>query len=168
MATKLKPLHEADFYGWTQDQAGKLRQVSRMHLGALSGLDLDSLAEELEELGMSKLDELFSRYKVLVWHLLKWEYQPEKRSKSWRNTIREQRRRIERILRKNRSVGPKRLEELHESYSLARDQAAEETDLPLSTFPEICPFTLEEVEDPDFWPESVGARTEIASDEGRR
>ena len=165
MATELKPLHDSDFYGWTLDQAGKLRQASRSQLGTLSGLDLDSLADELEELGMSKLDELFSRYKVLVWHLLKWQYQPDKRSKSWRNTIVEQRRRIARVMRRNPSVRPKRLEELDDSYTLARNQAAEKTNLPLSTFPETCPFTLEQVEDPDFWPGSGDAGQRISQNE---
>ncbi len=146
-------LFDKDFYAWSRQQAEELRQASRLRINALTGLDWEHLADEIEELGMSKLDELFSRYKVLVWHLLKWKYQPDRRSNRWRATINEQRFRIARVLRKNPSLRSKRLEEFRDVYLLARDSAAEGTELPPGKFPEVCPFTIEEAEDDAFWPD---------------
>lgn len=149
----LASLYEEDFYAWSQQQAERLRESSRSRISSLTGLDWEHLADEVEELGMSKLDELFSRYKVLVLHLLKWKYQADRRSNRWRATANEQRYRIARLLRRNPSLRPKRMQEFLDAYPLARDGASDETELPLDRFPEVCPFTLEEVEDRNFWPE---------------
>jgi hypothetical protein len=146
-------LHDRDFYAWSQHQAEELRRAARSRISPLTGLDWQHLADEVEELGMSKLDELFSRYKVVVLHLLKWKYQPDQRTNHWRATVDEQRYRIARALRKSPSLRPKRAEEFRDAYHLARTGAADETELPLSAFPETCPFTLDQVEDDSFWPD---------------
>jgi len=74
-------LYEADFYAWTQEQLKLLRP------GNLSGLDIENLFEEVDDLGSQKKQELENRLGILMGHLLKWQYQPEKQSKSWRLTI---------------------------------------------------------------------------------
>ena len=92
--------YETDFYQWTQQQAALIRQ------GLFSELDTAHLIDEIEDMGGSKERELESRLGVLLAHLLKWEFQPARRGNSWRLTIKEQRRRIDRLLKKNPSLKP--------------------------------------------------------------
>ena len=87
--------YETDFYLWTQQQAALLRQ------GQLSALDVENLAEEIDDMGASRERELENRLAVLLAHLLKWIVQPERRGNSWRLTILEQRRRLARLLEKS-------------------------------------------------------------------
>jgi hypothetical protein len=88
--------YEADFSAWAGEQSRALAERR------FNDLDLEHLVEEVEELGGSYRDQLESRIIILLMHLLKWEYQPDQRSKSWRNSIREQRRKIAK-LRSNRA-----------------------------------------------------------------
>ena len=81
-------LYDKDFYQWTLYNAELLRQ------GKITEIDIQNIAEELESMGKSQKRELISRLAVLIMHLLKWQYQPEKRSHSWIETINEQRRQI--------------------------------------------------------------------------
>jgi hypothetical protein len=104
-------------------------------------------------LGRSDRRELQNRLAVLLAHLLKWEWQPEARSKSWRATIREQRRRIAQLLEESPSLHAALPTILPKAYAEAREVAADETELPIETFPAICPYTADELLDPGFWPE---------------
>jgi hypothetical protein len=152
--------HDSDFYAWTREQAATLRRAAGYRLSDIPGLDWLNLAEEIESLGISLERELFSRYRILLMHLLKWQFEAERRGKSWQRTIENQRDDIALLLRKNPSLRRKRAGELAEAYPRARKDAAHETGLPLDTFPADCPFTLDEVEDERFWPEAAvaGAR----------
>lgn len=142
-------LYDTDFYAWTQEQAGLLRDQKTQ------ALDYANLAEEVESLGRSERNALESRLEKLVLHLLKWRYQPDKRVRghSWEDTIREQRRRLSRLLSQNPSLGPTVPTVLAESYPYVRQRAQLQTRLPLATFPEACPWSVEQVLDADFWPE---------------
>ncbi|WP_143171095.1 DUF29 domain-containing protein [[Phormidium ambiguum] IAM M-71] len=100
MNLPLIDLYETDFYAWTQKQAELLRQRD------LNNLDIENLIQEIESLGKQEKRELVNRLGVLIGHLLKWEYQPNKRSKSWLKTIREQRRKITDLLQENPSLKP--------------------------------------------------------------
>lgn len=140
-------LYEQDFYAWTQDQAAKLRA------GELTALDLAHLAEEIESMGRSERRELINRLAVLLAHLLKWAYQSERRSKSWRNTVRVQRLDAGRILKDNPSLKPQAADILSAAYEKARLLAAADTGLDEETFPAQCPWTLEQALDNDYWPE---------------
>jgi hypothetical protein len=151
----MSTLYEEDFYSWTQEQAAVLRRAAELRLNAPGDADWEHLAEEVEDMGISLLRELYSRYTILVAHLLKWRYQPEARSSSWRGTINTQRRHIADLVWRNPGVKPKRQAELGRAYEGARELAADDSDLPLETFPKDNPFTLEEVEDRAFWPEPV-------------
>lgn len=119
-------------------------------------LDWDNLAEEIESLGKSQASELRSRYIVLLMHLLKWAFQPERRSRSWENTIRRERKEIERHLAGNPGLKSRRDELFGDAYFTARLDASSETDLPVETFPETSPFTLAQVMNEEFWPNSNG------------
>jgi hypothetical protein len=146
-------LYDQDFYSWSLQQAAALRCAAPLGLNTPEPIDWENLAEEIEDLGKAEADRLESAYRVLLWHLLKYRYQPEHRSGSWRATIVEQRHRILSVLRKNPGLKSQRLDLFAEAYAVARKQAAAETDLPLATFPIDCPFTYEQVVDEDFLPE---------------
>lgn len=139
--------YETDFYGWTQEQAALLRARR------LDELDIDNLLEEVESMGKSEESDLESRLEILFMHLLKWVYEPELRGKSWVSTIKEQRRKIPRRLKKNPELKSKPEEITAEAYEDARQSASDETGLPEQTFPKLCPWGLEEALNPEFWPD---------------
>jgi len=143
----LAPLYDADFYGWTQQQAELIRA------GELDGLDLDNLLEEIESMGRSEQRGLSSRLEVLLMHLLKWQYRPGRRGTSWELTIEDQRERIARLIRKNPSLSVRIPETLEEAYADAIRAAMKETGLVRSTFPAQCPWAFEELMDAQFWPD---------------
>ena len=138
--------YEQDYYAWTQQTAELLRQQH------FSEIDIEHVAEELEDMGASKERELENRLGILLAHLLKWRYQPERRSNSWRLTIKEQRQRIIRVLRKNPSLKAHLDQTCADAYSDAILIAARETGLPESLFPQDTSFTWEETIG-DHWPE---------------
>lgn len=137
----------ADYALWCAEQGALLRA------GRTDALDLENLAEEIESLGRSDRFEIESRLKVLLVHLLKWRFQPEKRKPGWRSTIREQRGRIARRLRESPSLKAYPAEVLAEEYSYAVSEAADETSIAEAAFPPTCPFTIEQVLDPEFLPD---------------
>jgi hypothetical protein len=143
-------LYDQDFYTWTQKQAALLRA------GALHDLDVTHLAEEIESLGASDRRALGSHLRNLMLHLLKWHGQPAGRytSPAWRSSIRNAHAEIAVLLDDSPSLRREVSGLLARWYPLARQDAADETGLPLATFPEACPWTAEQVLDADFWPEA--------------
>lgn len=139
-------LYETDLYAWTQKQADLLRARR------FDELDLENLVEEVRSVGGSEKREIESRLDILVAHLLKWKFQPGARTKSWAATLREQRSRIERILRSSPSLRRYPAEVFDEAYLAGRIEAAKETGIDFDLFPDKAPFTLEQVLDPDFLP----------------
>jgi ribosomal protein L29 len=139
--------YDKDFYAWTQEQAGLLRA------GKFAEVDVENLAEELDSMGRSDRREIDSRLEVLLAHLLKWQAQVTFRSQSWRGTIREQRRRIAKLLRESPSLQPVAEQLVPEAYEEARQKAANDTGLPEASFPAECPFTPEQVLADDFLPD---------------
>jgi hypothetical protein len=143
---RLPASYDEDGYSWALEQAALLRA------GRLDQIDVENIAEEIESLGKSFANELRSRYGTLVMHLLEWQFQPEQRSNSWIGTIRRERLAIAKQLRDNPGLKPRREELLADSYDVARQGAVAETDLPDATFPAACPYALDEVMNPEFWP----------------
>ncbi|MCP2727623.1 DUF29 domain-containing protein [Limnofasciculus baicalensis] len=139
-------LYQTDFYAWTQAQAKLLHQQQ------WSKLDLANLIEEIESLGKQQRQEFRNRLSILIGHLLKWQYQSERRSRSWLATIRVQRRDTIRLLRDNPSLKNYLQETLLEAYENSRDLAVSETNLPYKTFPQNCPYTWEEIIENSFYP----------------
>jgi hypothetical protein len=140
-------LYEQDFWLWTQTMAQALKS------GNFSQLDLENLAEEVESLGRSDRRELQSRLTVLLMHLIKWQFQPEMRSGSWKGTLREQRRRIRMVLKDSPSLKPFLADSIDDCYDNAREQAADETGLAVTTFPVSCPYAIEDVLNAEFLPD---------------
>jgi hypothetical protein len=145
-------LYDRDFFAWTQDQAAALRR-SEKHLSG-RGLDIEHLAEEIEDMGNRERRELRSRIGVVLVHLLKWQFQSDRRSGSWRATLREQREQIQGIIGDSPSLAKPTIEVVDHAYAIARLNAADETGMSLATSPERCPYTLEQVLDDEFLPEA--------------
>lgn len=139
--------HDTDFYGWTLEQAELIKSKR------LDEVDFEHLLEELESMGASEKRELLNRLGVLLAHLLKWQYEPDRRGRSWVNTIREQRRMIPLHLKQNPSLKGKLEEFMEDGYGLGRGIASDETGLPESTFPHDCPWVFEQILNSEFWPE---------------
>ncbi len=144
----MQTLYEHDFYAWSQEQAKILMS------GNLEELDIEHVHEELLSMGASEKRELESRLGTLLMHLLKWKYQPEKRmiGFSWKYTIIDQRRKLKKLLREMPSLKSKLYLELGDIYIDGIVEAVKETDLKESTFPEICPWTIEQILDNEFYP----------------
>lgn len=143
--------YERDYYGWTQEQAALLRT------GQLAELDVQHLIEEIESMGRSERRQLTNRLELLLMHLLKWRYQPDRRDidgKIWLRTIREQRRKIPRLIRDNPSLKSLLEECVRDAYEDARFAASDETGLLVSVFPELCPYTLAQMLDLEFLPDA--------------
>ena len=139
--------YETDFYTWTQEQSALLKA------GQFSELDLDNLVEEIESMGRSEKRALESRLTVLLQHLLKWQYQPVRRGRSWQLTIKIQRMEFLKVLRDNPGLKPGLEQVLVDAYVSAVIKAAQETGLDESIFPEHCPWELADIIHQDFFPE---------------
>ncbi|MFM9942254.1 MAG: DUF29 domain-containing protein [Hyphomicrobiaceae bacterium] len=139
-------LYDTDFFVWCHEQA---RLVRERRFGEL---DLDNVAEELESTGRSDKHQIRSRLRVLIAHLVKWKYQPGARKPGWRSTIREQRTRIAELIADSPSLKAFPASIAIDCYEAARLAAAEETGIDYTLFPEVCPFTAEQILDPDFLP----------------
>jgi len=140
--------YDADFFQWTQTTAELIRQ------GRLAEVDLEHVAEEIDDMGKRDRREVRSRFSVLIMHLLKWQLQPKLREQSmWRSTIREQRKQLRLILADSPSLGRIQRKELPSLFRSALEDAAEETGLSADRFPSSCPYTVEQILAGDFYPE---------------
>lgn len=147
LKTMFTTLYEQDFYSWTQ------ATVETLKSRRWEELDLQNLIEEVETMGRAEKNALKSNLIVVLLHLLKYAYQPSRRSDSWTNSIIEHRIRIEVEIESSPSLNPY-IEEVYGScYSKARRLAATKTKLPLTTFPIESPWTPEQTLDPSFLPE---------------
>ena len=141
-------LYERDFYAWANEQAELLRS------GKLAQADIEHIAEEIESMGKTEKRELLNRLAVLLLHLLKWQFQPGRRSASWQATIRIQRRDLTDHLADNQSLVAVLPQTIERAYGNAVIEAGAETGLSESTFPVHCPWLFEQIMDDGFWPEA--------------
>jgi hypothetical protein len=138
---------EADLYSWA------VRQAELLRAGRLAEIDAAAIAEEIDDVGEEQYDKLESALRVLMLHLLKWDHQPDKRSRSLTASVREQRRRVLRQLWKNPGLRSRLDEAPGEAYEDARDEASAETGLPLNLFPVRRPFEYAEIMERSIaWP----------------
>ena len=140
-------LYEQDFCLWIEKALLLLRE------GNLRDLDLENLLEEIADMSNSQKQALESNLQVILMHLLKYKYQPDKRTNSWRYTILEHRQRIRKAFKNSPSLKRHFLQEFADVYLDARKLAAIETGLPINTFPIECPFTTEQAADEAYFPE---------------
>ncbi|MGA0888341.1 MAG: DUF29 domain-containing protein [bacterium] len=138
--------YEADFYQWSLEQARLLRS------GDWKAVDVEHLAEEIEDMGKGVRREWESRLKVLIVHLLKWAFQTELRGVSCQLTIQEQRDKLHELLADNPSLKNQMTASLERTYPRAVKRTALETSLIEENFPTECPFRLEDILNESFWP----------------
>ncbi|MEI7610955.1 MAG: DUF29 domain-containing protein [Rhodospirillaceae bacterium] len=139
-------LYKQDFHAWANEQAALLRA------GKLAAADIDLIAEEIESMGKTEKRELVNRLTVLLLHLLKWRFQPERRGASWEATITVQRDDVADHLSDNPSLTPTLPDAISSAYRKAAILAAGETGLAKSTFPAVCPWPTKQILDEGFWP----------------
>jgi hypothetical protein len=136
----------ADFSAWTQHTAQLLRERR------WDEIDMERLIEEVEDLGRSERNSIKSQLSRLLLHLLKWQYQPQRRSDSWLDSINDARTQIEDKLEDSPSLQGYPAEQIDKAYARARRRAASQTGLPLSTFPAECPYAIDNLLHEDFLP----------------
>jgi hypothetical protein len=139
-------LYEQDYYLWIKNTAQLLQQ------DRLSELDIANLIEEIEDMGKSERRAVESNLDIILMHLLKYKYQPLKRSNSWLSTIFEHRKRLQRIFKDSPSLKSYVREIFDECYQNARKMASLETSMLIDTFPMESPFEIEQSLDHDYLP----------------
>ena len=142
-------VYEKDIIAWANEQASFIRA------GRFDLLDIEHLAEEIEDVGKSEQRELENRMAVLLAHLLKWQFQPTHRGASWQKTIKVQRTQVNRRIQKTPSLKHtlQDAEWWDDAWGDATTQASKETGIDVLKFPEICPWTPEQILDEEFFPE---------------
>jgi Domain of unknown function DUF29 len=141
--------YEEDVVAWASEQAALLRA------GKLSAIDIEHIAEEIEDVGKSEQREFASRMAVLLAHLLKWQYQPDRRGSSWRRRIEVQRERIKLRLKKTPSLAPMLMdpEWIMDMWADARQTASQETEIGFAIFPDACPWSMQQALSQAFYPD---------------
>lgn len=139
--------YDRDLYSWAVEQAALLRA------GKIAEADALNIAEELDDVANEQYDKLESALRLILLHLLKWDHQPERRSRSWYGSISVQRKHVLKVLRKNPGLKPLVDEALTEAYDVARVEAAVQTAFEVEVFPIDCPYSWNEImERPIQWP----------------
>jgi len=146
-ATSHHELYEQDFCLWIEQALVLLRE------GNLADLDLENLLEEIADMSNSQKQALESNLKIILMHLLKYRYQPERRTNSWHYTIIEHRQRIRKAFKNSPSLKRHLLEELADVYLDARKLVSVETGISIDTFPIALPFTVYQILNEDYLPE---------------
>jgi Domain of unknown function DUF29 len=143
---KTAELYDRDFAEWAQQNAELLRS------GRVAEADLEHIAEEIEDLAKRERSSLYNRCVRLIEHLLKWQYQPERRGSSWQRTIINQREGIRHLLDENPSFRPGWPDVAAHAYHHAVKIVAVVTGRSKKDFPEASPFTVEQLLDDEFLP----------------
>jgi Domain of unknown function DUF29 len=138
--------YDQDFYAWSGEQAALLRA------GKVDQADLEHIAEEIESMGKTEKREWIARLTILLLHLLKWQFQPEMRSRGWRLSIEGQRLDLDDHLRDNPSLKSILPQSIAQAYRRALIEAEKETGLNAESFPPVCPYAFDEMMSADFWP----------------
>jgi hypothetical protein len=147
------PAYEEDFAAWVEAQAAALKD------GRFGDLDIANLVDEVEGVGKSEFRSFFHALEVLIFHMMKWDYQPERQGRSWRNTINEQRRQVLELLAENPSFKSRIDEAVDRAYGPVPYMIEEKTTIPAERLPKACPYSWDEIMtrlhdlDPDrLWP----------------
>ncbi|PMR77329.1 DUF29 domain-containing protein [Billgrantia endophytica] len=133
------PTHyDQDAYAWALEQAALLRA------GKLDQIDIEHVADEIENMGRGERRALISQMTRLLMHLLKWDHQPERRSRNWRLSIEDAQAKVARLLEDNPSLKTSRPELMAIAYEDARRAAAIETNMEPNTFPQKCLYRFDD------------------------
>ena len=141
--------YDQDVVAWAREQAALLRA------GRFGEIDVEHIADEIEDVARAEVRDMTHRMASLTAWLLKWQYQPDQRSPSLRSMIRVQRERLKAQLRGTPSLQPILADDewIKDVWADARQEASKETSIGFAFFPEHCPWPMEQVLDPMFWPD---------------
>ena len=131
--------YDRDLYTWSQEQARLVRE------GRWDAVDRENVAEEIESLGRTEFSKLESALRVLLLHMLKWDHQPQRRSRSWALSIKQQRLELDDVLSDNPGLRPRVEEAKGRAYRKARLDASKETRIAEKRFPETCPYSWSDI-----------------------
>ncbi|MBW4644183.1 MAG: DUF29 domain-containing protein [Goleter apudmare HA4340-LM2] len=146
LKTHSQKLYDTDYWQWIQTTVEKLQSQD------YTNVDWENLIEEIADMGRSERRSLKSNLIVILLHLLKWQYQPEKRSGSWESSIIEHRRRVQEALNDSPSLTPYLESVFTECYAQAVKQAKAETGLAVESFPGMSPYEIAQIIDDQFLP----------------
>jgi hypothetical protein len=138
-STVSRTTYENDAHAWA------LEQIELLRAGRTDEIDAINIAEELQDVSGREYDKLQSALAIILLHMLKWDHQPERRSRSWQNSIVEHRARADKQLRKFPSLKTRLGEAVEEGYEDARRWCQIETHIPEVDFPFSCPYDWEEI-----------------------
>lgn len=141
----MSKLYETDIIQWVEQQVLLIKQQR------YAEVDWVNLLEEIEDLSKREKQRFISSIRLIIQHLLKWEYQPERRSSSWEITIKRERNHLKRYLRDTPSL-KRYWQDLPQIYLDARADAANETGISDWDFPDTCPYSLAEIQS-EWFPE---------------
>ena len=108
-------------------------------------VDWEHLIQEVEDLGKSERSAIGSQMERIMLHLLKWEYQPQRRSDSWLDSINDGRSQIRRKIEDSPSLKNYPHEIIDKEYKRACREAARQTGLDIATFPIACPYSSDRI-----------------------
>jgi hypothetical protein len=146
---KERARYDRDLYSWAVEQAALLRA------GRIAEADVLNIAEEIDDVGLEQYYKLESALRVILLHLLKWDRQPQRRSRSWWASIRVQRNHVRKVLRKNPGLKAEIDGAISEAYETARIEAASQTAIEEDEFPVDCPYSWNEIMEREIpWPGS--------------
>jgi len=147
---ELANLYETDYLAWIALTVAKLRSPDLLQLKP--DIDWENLIDEIEDMGKSSRNSLKSNLRIILAHLLKWQYQSDRRSRSWQSSIIEHRLRIYDAFVESPSLKRYFAEVFDDAYSGAIQLASTETGIAQKNFPKVCPYSQNQVLDADFLP----------------
>ena len=134
-----KALYDTDFVEWTAHTAELLRD------GRFDDVDLEHVAEEIEDLGKNDRQTVLSHLSRLLMHQIKRKIQPERDGPSWRHSVTTSRTKIAYKIADSPSLRRLLEQNLQKTYRQAIKDALFETGLKSADLPERCPYTLDEL-----------------------
>lgn len=138
-ARRKYPAYEEDFAAWLQAQADLLRERR------FDELDIPNLVEEVESVGRSEFRALESALALIIFHMMKWDYQTERQGRSWRDTINDKRRRVVKLLKENPGFRARLAEAIEGAYDGVPEKVDKVTGVPAHRLPATCPYSWDDI-----------------------
>lgn len=147
-----------DFVAWADAQAAALRRLHESRANDVTVLDLDGLAEEVQEMGDVHRDDLRRALARVIEHLLKLEHSPAADPRrGWRVSLVEHRIRAQDLLAESGTLRREVGELLPKAWSTGRKLAVRGMEIhgeDASAVPADLPWSPDQLLDDGFEPES--------------
>jgi hypothetical protein len=153
-------LYDQDFHAWALAQAAALRRAAELRIN-LPDVDIEHLAEEIEDMGSEQAHAVESALTRIIQHLLKLQFSPTERPRAgWRRTVRNQRTDLQKRLKRNPSLKtPQSLSDMaadawDDGRRLAVEELRDQDEADAAaSIPQDCPYSFEQLCDFDWWPD---------------